>query len=97
MLDRAHFVYVLAEAGGEDAGPTKIGTATNVAYRVDSLRGGNPRRLVIIETFALPSRDRALAVERAVKDSLTCVAVGRDWLVEGSATVLDAIRKVLNG
>lgn len=60
------FLYVVYEQGSVKHGPTKVGTAINVKYRVDGLRHGNWRELVIRKTFQVKDRGAALALEKRV-------------------------------
>ena len=90
-------IYVVYELEGPY---TKIGTAGTVAYRVASLRDGNPRKLEIYKSWRLSSRENAFKVERAALARAEAKRVpGRDWvllshnlaakLVEGAATELE--------
>lgn len=71
-------VYVLSEEGGEYS---KIGSATNIKYRVSGLRNGNPRDLSVACDWHFTGRAGARAVEaRALKLAGSKRIPGRDWL-----------------
>lgn len=89
-------LYVLTEEGGEYS---KIGTATNVKYRLAGLQNGNPRRLRIVGIWHLESRDAAFKVEIAALCRLGVARLkGRDWVKcegeEARAAVLSVFRKL---
>lgn len=93
----AWYVYVLCEEGASRTGPVKIGTSNQVAYRIDCMQSGNPRRLVVLHLLEVDSKRRALDLERAVKARLTPVWLGRDWLAEDADTVIAALCEVARG
>lgn len=71
-------LYLLTEDGGEYC---KVGTALTVKYRVDGLRNGNPRKLVLVGDWHFPDREDALAVEALVLSLASSHRVPRrDWL-----------------
>lgn len=97
QLDRARiwgwFVYVVAEEGGAYS---KIGTAANPKYRLESLRNGNPRPLVIAATWRLASRDEAFKLEKA---ALVAMGIGRspgrDWVRTTPSKAIEAVEREL--
>jgi hypothetical protein len=91
---KAHHLYVVSEAG-VTSGPTKVGTATNVEYRIASLRDGNPRALTVVATFTFETHGVAVQFGKALLSRLTRVAPGRSWVAEGSAQVVEIIKSMI--
>lgn len=72
-------VYVVYELEGLY---TKIGTASNVKYRLSSLRNGNPRELRPYAVWRVSSRLEAFTLERTVLARAGAKRVaGRDWVM----------------
>ena len=94
------FVYIIYEEGGED-GPVKIGTAVNVEYRINSMRAGNWRRLMVARTFAVRSRSLALRIEREALSQLSdCRIPTRDWVdchIDRAAWIIEEITRGIEG
>ncbi len=85
------YVYVAEEDG---AFFSKVGTASNPAYRLDGLKGGNPRPLKILCTWHVHSREIAFAIEA---DALLAADVfrvrGRDWVRCPGADLVAIVRE----
>lgn len=60
----AFYIYCIAELGSEEAGPCKVGIATNLGKRLSSLQGGNWRLVVLAWSIRLSDRDEAKEVEQ---------------------------------
>ena len=91
-------LYVLHEAGSQDCGPCKVGTANNVDYRVAGLQGGNPRPLVVAQIYQVRDRNSALCVERAVRSALLDARIpNRDWYNLPLTIVVAAMQSALSG
>lgn len=89
-------VYLLVEDGAQETGPCKIGTATNVEYRLTGLKGGNWRDLVLVRVWQTETRDEAHRVERTVLQQLKRHRFpGRDWLNCAPATVASTVEQLL--
>lgn len=79
-------VYVLSEDGDAYC---KIGSALTVKYRVEGLRNGNPRQLIVVADWHFASRQDARAVESHAL--VLCAAwrlPGRDWLKMPSSSAI---------
>lgn len=62
-MSDARFLYCVIEQGCEDAGPCKIGIATDVGHRLKTLQVGNHRPLTVAWSIAVPNPKRLRAVE----------------------------------
>lgn len=89
-------VYVAYELEGPY---TKVGTASNVKYRLSSLRNGNPRELVLYAVWRVSSRLEAFTLEREVLSRAEAKRVpGRDWVMLShrvSAKLVEAVASEL--
>jgi hypothetical protein len=75
---RGWHVYVIAEKGDAFC---KIGSAVTVAYLLQQLQNGNPRRLRLIADWHVSSRDAARAVESHALTSAGLLRLERrNWL-----------------
>lgn len=96
MSERPWFLYVICESGAEETGPCKIGTASNVKYRIDGMKCGNWRPLEIQAIYASNSRSEAIRLESKILASFGDRRLaGRDWVKATPAQILEAFS--LNG
>lgn len=82
---RPCFVYLIAETdkGGAAVPPCKVGVAFAPHKRLASLQCGNPRRLVIVKTWKLPSEAVARCVEDVALSNLPRKSLSSDgWFGE---------------
>ena len=87
--DKPWCVYVIAEEGADTAGPSKVGTANVVAYRLSGMQSGNWRRLILHATGNCKGRREALTVERDVLAHFADRRLpGRDWIACPPAEVV---------
>lgn len=87
-------VYVLSERGEEFC---KIGSALTVSYRIQSLRNGNPRPLLLVAEWVFASRQQARMVEsRALINAGPLRIQGRDWLECSSTIAVDLIENAIS-
>jgi len=81
-------IYVVAES---EAGPCKIGVATNMKVRMVMLQNGNPRKLILAHTREVhwPSRFAVEAIAHALVGELH--RLSGEWF---EVAIADAIRAV---
>lgn len=86
-------VYVISEEGREFS---KIGSACRPQYRIDSIRNGNPRKLEIIKTWHLNSREIARRVEREAILSMPSRVKNRDWIAGSPEDAISAVEAAIS-
>lgn len=71
--DNDVFVYLIAAQSGREDGPVKIGIAENPERRLRDLQTASPFPLVLIHTFAFPTR----AIAREMESQFHTMEVAR--------------------
>lgn len=82
------YVYIISEGAN---GPVKIGMANNPGWRVCELQTGNPRKLRLVDTWAMFTRQEAFDVERLIRDALKDERITGEWYAISEAEALTIV------
>lgn len=92
---RESYVYVIAEASieADSHSPVfmKIGVASRPLARLKGLQVGNPRKLEMVSTTKIPTRDGAFAMERILHGILSEDGVSGEWFLCLPSRVLEQV------
>lgn len=71
------YLYIIKESG--KAGAIKIGIASNVDARIDTLQTGNPRTLELVISYKCRTRKHAFALEAWMHKTFGSHRIRGEW------------------
>jgi len=77
------YVYFIRQGAGNGKGPIKIGMASNLERRLNTLQTGNPVELNFIACIPCDSREEARELERKLHDFFRGSKIRGEWFKGG--------------
>jgi hypothetical protein len=88
---QSHFVYVIGTKGG----PVKIGYSNNPEFRLHQIQTGQPMRVSVLRTFAVPSKRMGNSIETRCFELLRERRMNGEWYAINSNTAVHAVSYLL--